>query len=156
MDRKHFVKVGRTQVELPPGVTTADWALERSKVQNPRIRSYLGCIRITEDVLDSNYAILHCSPVRLFKIWQQVRKVCRLIRSEIGPTLKEPSIFPELDAALRSAAVAFDELARTVIDDVERYSDHLAADEAPELSPELEREFPGPQLSTSVTSAPSR
>ena len=65
----------RYDVELPDGVTTADWGLERVRVQNPSIRSYLGCIRLLEEVLDSNYAILNCSPERLLKIWRQVEQV---------------------------------------------------------------------------------
>ena len=66
----HNVRVGGYQVELPQGITVADWGLERVRVQNPSIRSYLGCIRLLEEVLDSNYAILHCSPERLLKIWR--------------------------------------------------------------------------------------
>ncbi len=99
--------------------------------QNPRIRSYLGCIRIIEEVLESNYAILNCSPVRLHMIWQKVRRVCLLIRSEIAPTLKESSHFPELDAALRNADAAFEELNRTLIEQVERYSDHITSNDMP-------------------------
>src|SRR5512136_3110562 len=71
---------GRYEVELPQGVTAADWGLERVRVQNPSIRCYLGCIRLLEEVLDSNYAILHCSPERLLKIWRQVEQVCQLMR----------------------------------------------------------------------------
>ena len=81
--------VVRYEVELPEGVTTADWGLERVRVQNPSIRSYLGCIRLLEEVLDSNYAILHCSPERLLKIRRQVDQVCQLMRLELLPTLAE-------------------------------------------------------------------
>ncbi|MFQ5791987.1 MAG: hypothetical protein ACE5JI_16055, partial [Acidobacteriota bacterium] len=112
---RQYIQIGKYRVELPPGVTVADWALERVKVQNPRIRSYLGCIRMLEEVLDSNYAILHCSPERLLKIWRQVQQVCQLIRSELSPTLKEPSVFPSLDAARRNAEASFKTLAKTVI-----------------------------------------
>jgi len=55
-------RMGDREAGLPEGVTAADWGLERVRVQNPSIRSYLGCIRLLEEVLDSNYAILHCSP----------------------------------------------------------------------------------------------
>ncbi len=125
------IKVGKNRVELPSDVSLADWALEKKRWQNPRIRSYLGCIRIIEEVLESNYAILNCSPVRLHKIWQKVRRVCLLIRSEIAPTLKEPSHFPELDAALRNADAAFEELNRTLIEQVGRYSDHITSNDMP-------------------------
>ena len=77
-------QIGRYEVELPEGVTAADWGLERVRVQNPSIRSYLGCIRLLEEVLDSNYAILHCSPERLLRIWSQVEQVCQLMRSELS------------------------------------------------------------------------
>jgi hypothetical protein len=133
MDAERYIQVGKARVELPPGVTLADWALERTKFQNPRIRSYLGCIRMIEEVNDSNYAFLHCSPTRLLKIWSQFRRVCQLIRSEIVPTLREPSIFPELDSALGNADDAFEEIARGVVVEVEQYSDQPTGDEAIEV-----------------------
>ena len=104
-------RIGKYEVELPEGVTVADWSLERVRVQNPSIRSYLGCIRLLEEVLDSNYAILHCSPDRLMKIWRQVEQVCQLMRSELLPTLEEPSVIPSLDDARRHAEASFRALA---------------------------------------------
>jgi hypothetical protein len=112
---------GRHEVGLPEGVTAADWGLERVRVQNPSIRSYLGCIRLLEEVLDSNYAILHCSPERLLKIWRQVEEVNRLMRSELLPTLEEPSAIPGLDEARRHAKASFRALAKTVLTTMERY-----------------------------------
>ncbi len=112
---KQYIQIGKTRVELPPGITLADWALEKKRSQNPRIRSYLGCIRIIEEVLESNYAILNCSLVRFHQIWRKVRVVSRLIRTELAPTLKESSHFPELDAALNNANAAFEKLNRSVI-----------------------------------------
>jgi hypothetical protein len=103
----HRGQVARYEAELPEGVTAADWGLERVRVQNPSIRSYLGCIRLLEEVLDSNYAILHCSPDRLLKIWGQVEQVCQLMRSELLPTLQEPSVIPSLDDARRHAEASF-------------------------------------------------
>src|SRR5512135_3636015 len=99
----------RYEVELPEGVTTADWGLERVRVQNPSIRTYLGCIRLVEEVLDSNYAILHCSPDRLLRIWRQVEQVSELMRSELLPTLRTPSVIPALDQARRNADASFRE-----------------------------------------------
>ncbi len=124
--------VVRYEVELPEGVTTADWGLERVRVQNPSIRSYLGCIRLLEEVLDSNYAILHCSPERLLKIWRQVEQVCRLMRSELLPTLEEPSVIPSLGEARRHAEASFRALAETVLTAIERYGHSLRADQLPE------------------------
>ena len=129
----HHGRTGRHEVELPEGVSAADWGLERVRVQNPRIRSYLGCIRLLEEVLDSNYAILHCSPERLLKIWRQVERVCRLMRTELLPTLDEPSVVPSLDEARRHAQASFRVLAEIVLTALERYDRPLRADQLPEV-----------------------
>jgi len=121
------------EVELPAGVTTADWGLERVRVQNPSIRSYLGCIRLLEEVLDSNYAILHCSPDHLLKIWRQVERVSELMRSELLPTLGEPSVIPGLGAARRHAMASFQDLGETVLTAMEGYGHSLRADQLPEV-----------------------
>jgi hypothetical protein len=126
-------QIGKHEVELPEGVTAADWGLERVRVQNPSIRSYLGCIRLLEEVLDSNYAILHCSPERLMKIWRQVEQVCRLMRSELLPTLEEPSVIPSLADARSHAGDSFRALAETVLTAMERYAHPLRADQHPEV-----------------------
>ncbi len=131
--RRQVLKVGKTLVELPAGVTSAEWALERVRLHNPRIRCYLGCIRMIEKALDSNYAILHCSPARLAEIWKQVRGVSALIRGELAPSLKEPSVFPELDVVLRRADTSLEELSTTVIREVERYPDQITADLSPHV-----------------------
>jgi hypothetical protein len=125
--------IGRYEVELPDGVTAADWGLERVRVQNPSIRSYLGCIRLLEEVLDSNYAILHCSPERLLKIWRQVEEVARLMRSELLPTLEEPSVIPGLDEARRHAKAKFHALAKSVLATMERYDPSLRSGQLPEV-----------------------
>jgi hypothetical protein len=122
----------RYEVELPEGVTAADWGLERVRVQNPSIRSYLGCIRLLEEVLDSNYAILHCSPDRLLKIWRQVEKVCGLMRSELLPTLGERSVIPGLGEARRNAEAAFRALAEDVLAAIERHGPSLRSDQLSE------------------------
>jgi hypothetical protein len=124
-------QVARYEIELPDGVTTADWGLERVRVQNPSIRTYLGCIRLLEEVLDSNYAILHCSPDRLLKIWRQVEQVCQLMRSELAPTLSAPSVIPALGEARGHAEEAFGALSATVLSAMEQYHDALRADQLP-------------------------
>ena len=43
--------VAQQVVELPEGVSLAEWALEKVRWQNPRIRCLLGCIRLLDDVL---------------------------------------------------------------------------------------------------------
>jgi hypothetical protein len=123
---------GRPEVELPEGVTAADWGLERVKVQNPSIRCYLGCLRLIEEVLDGNYAILHCSPDRLRKIWRQVEEVGRLMRAELRPTLEAPSVIRNLDEARRHAAESFRSLADTVLTPIEQYGNALPAYQLPE------------------------
>jgi hypothetical protein len=129
----HQGQIGKHELGLPEGVTAADWGLERVRVQNPSIRSYLGCIRLLEEVLDSNYAILHCSPERLLKIWRQVEQVCQLMRSELLPTLEGPSVIPSLDDARRHAEASFRALAETVLTAMERYDHSLRADQLPEV-----------------------
>ncbi len=114
------IQVGQYQVDLPEGVTTADWMLEKVAIQNPRIRAFLGCLELLEEVLDSNFAILHCSPERLVYIQRRVAKVANLIRSEIGPMLKGPSKIPALEAARRSAELSLQMLRVTALADVDR------------------------------------
>ena len=61
---KQYIRVRENQLTLPDGVTVAHWGLEKVTTQNPRIRAFLGCIKLLGGVLESNYAILHCSPER--------------------------------------------------------------------------------------------
>jgi len=123
---------GRPEIELPEGVSAADWGLERVRVQNPSIRCYLGCIRLIEEVLDGNYAILHCSPDRLRKIWHQVEEVGRLMRSELLPTLEAPSVIPNLGEARRHAAASCRALADSVLAPIEQYAHSRPAYELPD------------------------
>ena len=78
---RQYIQVGEHQVALPPGVSVASWSLEKVRVQNPRIRAYLGSLRLLEQTNESNYAILHCSPGRLLQIWRRVRRVCQIIQT---------------------------------------------------------------------------
>ncbi len=116
------IQVGQYSVELPEGVSAAEWTLEKVTIQNPRIRAFLGCLDLLEEVLDSNFAILHCSPDRLAYIQRRVAKVASLIRSEIGPMLKGPSKVPPLEAARRSAELSLQTLRVTALADVDRLS----------------------------------
>jgi hypothetical protein len=83
-------------------------------------------------VLDGNYAILHCSPDRLRKIWGQVEDVARLMRSELLPTLEARSVIPSLDEARRRAAAALQALVEGVLAPIERYGNSLPAYQLPE------------------------
>src|SRR5262245_59724675 len=103
---RQVIMVGHQQIVLPDGVTALDWALGRINYQNPRIRSFLGCILLIEGVLESNYALLHCSPERLLDIWHRVRQVAQLIRSQLAPLLEVPSRIPRLEEARQNAELA--------------------------------------------------
>lgn len=129
-DRRHSTHRPRS-VDLPPGVSEVAWAQERIRVQNPRIRSFLGCTRLIEEVADSNYAILHCSSDRLRKVWRQVQEVCRLMITELAPTLEARSAIPELEAARKNALRDFHTLATAVIAEVQRYPQKIQAEQLP-------------------------
>jgi hypothetical protein len=116
-----LILVGSEPVELPPGVSASKWALERRSCQNPRIRSILGCVELLDDVLESNYAILHCSPERLREIWAQVRKVTEQMRNQLGPLMSEPSCIPPLERARGDAQLALELLDRGLLADLERF-----------------------------------
>ncbi|HYN20470.1 MAG TPA: hypothetical protein VE078_05890, partial [Thermoanaerobaculia bacterium] len=94
---KQVIQGGGHLATLPEGVTALDWALERVNYQNPRIRAFLGCIRLLDGVLESNYALLHCSPERLLDIWRKVRQVADLIRNRLSPLLEVRSKIPILE-----------------------------------------------------------
>lgn len=114
------IQVGKYQVELPEGVTAAEWTLEKVTLQNPRIRAFLGCLDLLDEVLDSNFAILHCSPDRLGHIQRRVARVVELIRGEIGPMIKGKSHVPALEAARRSAELSMQTLSVTALADIDR------------------------------------
>jgi len=95
--------------------------------------SYLGCLRMLEVVLDSNYAILHCSPSRLLEIWRRVRRVSDLIRVELAPLLEQPSKIPALDEARRNAQIAHRHLATTVLVKLQAYPPTLSEKQRSEV-----------------------
>jgi len=125
---EQLILVGGRPVALPDAVTAPEWALERDNVQNQRIKVTLGLIQMLEGVLDSNYAILHCSPDRLQEIYRRVREVADSLRSHLGPLLEEPSILPRLEGARRSARASFDVLSNTTLRDLESRPERLPAD----------------------------
>ena len=117
------------QIQLPPGLTLTDWNIEKVRWQNPRIRTFLGCIRLLGGVLESNYAILHCSPERLQDIWHKVRQVGEVIHTEMAPLLRAPSRFPELEDARQRAELSLDMLTDSVLTDLDRFSAEVAGDQ---------------------------
>lgn len=122
---RQVILVGNQQVSLPEGVTALDWSLERTNYQNPRIRSFLGCIRLIEGVLESNYALLHCSPERLLDIWSKVRQVTHLIRTQLAPLLEAASPIPRLEEARQSAEMALGMLNTHVLRGLDRFPDQV-------------------------------
>lgn len=122
-----FIRVADQQVALPPGVTVAEWGVERLRWQNPRIRSFLGCIRLLEGVLESNYSILHCSPERLMVIWSKVREVADLVRRQLAPLLRAPSVVPRLEEARAHVESGLEMLSSTLLRDIERFPQELDA-----------------------------
>jgi hypothetical protein len=107
-------------VQLPEGVTAQQWADEKARWQNPRIRALLGCSAMLENVQESNQAILSCSPERLDEIWAAVREVARLLSDELVPLLEGPSHIPALEAARRRTRFAGSMILSTVVDEIER------------------------------------
>jgi hypothetical protein len=130
---KQVIQVGHHQISLPEGVTALDWALERINYQNPRIRAFLGCIRLLDGVLESNYAILHCSPERLVDIWQKVRRITDLIRNRIGPLLEVPSRIPALEEARQNAQSSLELLERHVLREIDKFPEQVPAEQLMEI-----------------------
>ena len=117
-------KQGR-DVKLPEGVSLHEWSLEKSRWQNPRIRAFLGCIRVLDEVFESNYAILHCSPKRLDEIWEQVQEISKILRHEVAPLLSAPSKIPDLEEARESATVYFEALDKSVLEEIAEFPKRL-------------------------------
>lgn len=128
-----MIQVGTHQIALPEGVTVTDWALERVHWQNPRIRAFLGCIRLLEGVLESNYSLLHCSPERLLDIWGKVRQVAELITNRIAPLLAARSPIPALEEARLSAEVSLRLLNGQVLDPLARFPATISSEQLPAL-----------------------
>ncbi len=125
--------VGELPVVLPRGVTAAEWALERNRFQNARIRTLLGAIGLLERVLDSNAAILSCSPARAREIWKQLREVATIVEDRLGPLLRQPSPIPALDEARRAVAVSLKMLQETTLVEIARRSAELPEQPEPEI-----------------------
>lgn len=126
---RQIIQVGTHQIALPEGVTVTDWALERVHWQNPRIRAFLGCIRLLEGVLESNYSLLHCSPERLLDIWGKVRQVADLIGNRVAPLLRARSPIPALEEARQSAEVSLRLLTGQVLEPLSRFPATIAPEQ---------------------------
>ena len=125
--------VGDRPVVLPRGVTAAEWALERNRYQNARIRTLLGAIGLLERVMDSNVAILHCSPPRAREIWQQLRQVAIIVEDRLAPLLRQPSPIPALDEARRAVSVSLRMLQESTLVEIARRPEELPDHLVPEI-----------------------
>jgi hypothetical protein len=110
-----------------------EWPLERARWQNPRIRVLLGSVRSLERVLESNFAILHCSPTRLLEIWDMVRTVCGVVQTEVIPLMERPSALPDLDEAVRNARQTLTFLDGEVFNHIDRFPDRPEENQFDEL-----------------------
>ena len=135
--KTYYIHVGDQKVPLPPGVTVAKWSEERTHCQNPRIRAFLGCIQMLGGVMESNYAILHCSPERLLEIWRKVREVTDLMLEELAPLLEKPSNLPALDDARSTAKVALEMLGETEIKALRALPEEVPPDRMMEVRKQL-------------------
>ncbi|MBV8200711.1 MAG: hypothetical protein JOZ15_08805 [Acidobacteria bacterium] len=133
MKPRQMIQVGNHQITLPEGVTVTDWALERVHWQNPRIRAFLGCIRLLEGVFESNYSLLHCSPERLLDIWAKVRQVSDLIGNRIAPLLRARSRIPALEEARQSAEISLRLLGGQVLEPLTRFPAAVEPDQLGEV-----------------------
>lgn len=108
-------------VTLPEGVSESQWEKERETYQDPRLRAFLDCLRLIDDVPDSDYSILNCSPVRLREVWRRMQDIADLIGNRIAPLLEPPSCVPALEEARRSAQVAVGMLERTTLRELAKF-----------------------------------
>ena len=128
-----MIQTAQTLVPLPDGVSVSEWALERVRFQNPRLRAFLLCIRLLDGILDSNYTILHCSPQRLHEIWRKLLEISDIIRLELVPSLAHSSKIPSLERARKRAEQGLQIVARTSLADLERLPALLESEKLLEL-----------------------
>jgi hypothetical protein len=118
---------------LPAGVTKAEWGRELGRWQNPRIRAFLGCLRVLDTVLESNVAILHCSPRRLDEMLKTVRGVAKNLRSDIRLLLNGPSVIPELEASRQAIAAHLNHVEQTLLGGLDEFPDPVTEDRHDDL-----------------------
>jgi hypothetical protein len=110
-----------TKLELPPEVQLAEWYLEKARWQNPRIRAFMGCLRLLDDVLESNFAILHSSPVRIREIWKTVREVSSTLKKDVEPLLEFGSKITKLDKAVADARLRLSFLDKELLSELAEF-----------------------------------
>jgi hypothetical protein len=113
---------------LADEVTPAEWALEKVRAQNPRVRAFLGCIRLLDDTLETDYHLLHCAPRRLLQIWEQIRELARVVRTRLARALEEPSRIPELEGVRKDAQIALTLLDHTLLAEIDGFPEDPPAE----------------------------
>jgi len=106
---------------LPPGVTEAEWQREMGRWQNPRIRAFLGCLRVLGTVLESNVAILHCSPRRLNDLLATVRSVAQTLREDIRLLVDGSSLIPELENTRLAVRANLNHVDQTLLKELDAF-----------------------------------
>lgn len=118
---------------LPEGITPAEWAMEKARYQNPRIRAFLGCIRMLDELVETDYHLLHCSPARLRQVWLEVRDLASVLRNRLSPALRGGSKIPRLEEARQSASVALRMLEQTLLAEIDAAPEDPSHEELLEL-----------------------
>ena len=114
-------------------ITPLEWAIEKVRWQNPRIRTLLGSVKSLDGVLESNFALLHCSPTRLLEVWDTVRTVCWVVQTKVTPLMEQPSALPNLDEAVRNARDTLTFLDSEVFAHIDRFPDRPEEQQLDEL-----------------------
>ena len=123
--------------DLPEGMTPSDWSRERNRQQNPRIRCFLGCLSLLQDVSESNFAILHCSPKRLSEIWGRVRRVSQTLRAELAPLLGKRSQIPSIQQAVEATAARLAALDSQLLSELDRFPEQPPDDRLVDVRSQL-------------------
>lgn len=124
-------------VLLPDGVSEDEWADEKVRFQNPRIRAFMACNQRLEKARDSNYAILHCSPVRAGEIISILREVSDLIRLAIEPLVRVPSKLPAIENARVSIEAYLDSIEQEILQEIDKLPTHIREASLKEIRKQL-------------------
>lgn len=120
-DRRGSEEWSERSVTLPEGVSENQWEEERAKYQDPRLRAFLDCLRLLDEVPHSDYSTLNCSPARLREIWSKTQSIADLIGNQIAPLLETGSCIPRLEEARSNAQVAVGMLQSTTLRDLGKF-----------------------------------
>lgn len=121
------------EISLPEDVNESDWEAERDEQQNPRIRVAAGCVRQIDDILESDYAFLNCSPARLMEIWSTLVEVTASMRGDLRAALDPPSRIPDLETVRGRAADSLTILDADLLARIDLYPKDLPEDLYPEV-----------------------